>query len=306
MKVVIIGNHAAGLSAAQTLREGDESCSITVISKENVPPYSRCLIPYLVSGEKGLKDILFRPQDFYEKNSIKTMLGTEAIRVFPKENKVLLADDHRVEYDFLIIATGGTVSFPALSGIKAKGVFGFRTLGDAQKIIDYLEYVETAAVLGGGPIGIKAAFALRKRGKKVKVLVSSPSILSQIVGDDEAKILEEYLTELGIQIITRASPAKILGTKRVEGIETTEGRKIDCQMVIVGKGVTANKDLARGTEIKTEYGIIVDEHCRTNIHNIYAAGDVTQSQDTVKRKMDERTVAARCRGGKGSRRKYKG
>ncbi|MDH7498902.1 MAG: FAD-dependent oxidoreductase, partial [candidate division NC10 bacterium] len=149
MKVVIIGNHAAGLSAAQTLREKDEACSILVISKEDVPPYSRCLIPYLVSGEKGLKEILFKPEDFYQKHAIDSLLGSEVIRILPRQNEVLLEDGQKVNYDFLIVATGGKVSFPALPGIKAKGVFGFRTLRDAQRIVDYLGQVETAAVLGG-------------------------------------------------------------------------------------------------------------------------------------------------------------
>jgi len=283
MKVVIIGNHAAGLSAAQTLREGDEACSITVVSKEKAPPYSRCLIPFLVSGEKKLTDILFKPEGFYERHCVTPLLGLEALRVFPRENKVLLEDDRKVEYDFLIIASGGTVSLPALPGIRNQGVFGFRTLQDAQMIVDYLPEVETAAILGGGPIGIKAALALRERGKRVKLLVSSSSILSQIVGEIEAQMVEEYLKDLGIDIRKRVSPAKLLGAGRVEGLETTEGEKIDCQMVIVGKGVNANKGLVKGTEVQTEYGILVDQHCRTNIPNIFAAGDVTQSQDNVRR-----------------------
>ncbi|MDH7499019.1 MAG: FAD-dependent oxidoreductase, partial [candidate division NC10 bacterium] len=136
---------------------------------------------------------------------------------------------------------------------------------------------------GGGPIGVKAALALHKRGKKVKLLVASGSILSQLVADKEAKILEEHISELGIEIIKRVSPAKILGPERVEGVETTEGEKIGCQMVIVGKGVNANKDLTKGTEIQTEYGILVDDHCRTSISNIFAAGDVTQSLDSVRK-----------------------
>jgi len=283
MKAIIIGNHAAGLSAAETLRKGDLSCEITVISQEDIPPYSRCLIPYLVSGEKQIDDILFKPKDFYKRNSIRTMFGQSATKIFTKEKHVLLANDKKVEYDALIIATGGTPSLPNIPGIQNKGVFGFRTLQDAKEIISYCNNVDTAIVLGGGLIGLKAAIALHKRGKKVKVIVTSPNILSQIVSSEEAKIFENYFTKQGIEIMTKTSPVKVLGKEKVEGIEIAEGKDIRCQMVVVGKGVRAHKELAEGNDIKTEYGIIVDEHCRTNVLDVYAAGDVTQSPDSVRK-----------------------
>ena len=155
MKAIIIGNHAAGLSAAETLRKGDQSCEITVISKEDVPPYSRCLIPYLVSGEKQIDDILFKAKDFYKRNSIRTMFGQSVTKIFTKEKHVLLADGSKVKYDALIIATGGTPSLPNIPGIQNKGVFNFRTLQDAKEIISYCNNVDTAIVLGGGLIGLK-------------------------------------------------------------------------------------------------------------------------------------------------------
>jgi len=285
MNVVIIGNHAAGLSAAETLRKNDAKCDITVISKEKVPPYSRCLIPYIVSGEKTVDEILFKPADFYKTNSIKAMLGVEAEKILPKEKAVVLKKGKKVPYDALIVATGATPSFPRIPGVKLKGVFGFRTLKDAENIIKYCDEnnVESAVVAGGGLVGIKAAVALHVRGKKVKIVVGSPNILSQIVAGCEAEIFESHLRELGIEIHTRTDPAKILGKKNVDGIESTEGAKIDCQLVVVGKGVSANKEIVEGTDIKTEYGIVIDDQCRTNVTDIYAAGDVTQSRDDVRK-----------------------
>ena len=283
MKVVIIGNHAAGLSAADTLRRGDASCQITMISIESVPPYSRCLIPYLVSGEKQVDEILFKSPDFYEENSIRTMFGLEAVRVLVEDKAVLLADGGKVNYDALILATGGTPSLPRIPGIRSEGVFSFRGLEDARKIIGYCDRVERAVVLGGGLIGLKAAVALARRGMSVTVVVGSPNVLSQIVAAHEAEVFEEHLAELGIEIITRTNPAKVIGKDRVEGIETTEGGKIGCQMVVVGKGVRANKGLVDQTGIETEYGIIVDDCCRTSAEDVYAAGDVAQSRDDVRK-----------------------
>jgi len=282
MKAVIIGNHAAGLSAAETLRKQEKTCQITIISNEKVPPYSRCLIGYLVSGEKEVSEILHKSPDFYEENSIDALLDTEAIGIVPQEKEVLLRGGRKVGYDTLILANGGTPSMPRIPGIENEGVFGFRTLQDAERIIDYSEGVDTALILGGGLVGLKAAVALNKRGKRVKVVIGSPNVLSQIIAETEAQVFENHLAELGIEIITRTNPAKVLGKDRAEGIETTEGTRIAGQMVIVGKGVRANKDLVRGTEIETQYGIVVDEHCRTSVPDIYAAGDVAEIWDDLR------------------------
>lgn len=283
MKVVIIGNHAAGLSAAETLRRGDRACRITVISNEDVPPYSRCLIPYLVSGEKEVQNILFKPTDFYKANSIDAMLGAEAVRVLTSEKQVLLASGQRVRYDALIIATGGSSAPLNIPGTEKQGVFGFRTLEDAQRIAAYSDTVDSAVVLGGGLVGLKAALALHERGRKVRVVVGSPYVLSQIIGDIEGAIFEQHLAKLGIEVISRTNPARIMGEEKADGIETTEGKRIEGKLVIVGKGVRSNKDLVKGTDIKAEHGILIDERCRTSVPDVYAAGDVAESPDTVRK-----------------------
>jgi len=282
MKVVIIGNHAAGISAAETLRQRDPSCEVLVISIEDTPPYSRCMLPFLVSGERDLDEILYRPRTFYEDLNIRTMFGVEVARVLASEKQVLLSDGQRIDYDALVIANGGTPSLPRIPGIENEGVFGFRNLEDARRIIDFADRIEVVGVLGGGLVGLKAAIALNVRGRKVKVIVGSPNVLSQIIGPHEAAIYERYLTELGIEIMTRNNPALVLGEGKVEGVETTEGVKIPCQMVVVGKGVDANRALVRDSGIKTEYGIVVDDHCRTNLSDVYAAGDIAQSRDDVR------------------------
>lgn len=283
MKVVIIGNHAAGLTAAETLRELNKSCEITVISKEEVPPYSRCLIPYIVSGKKNIDNILFKPKDFYKKNSIDTLFGIEVVKVLTDKKEILLNDKKKLTYDSLIIASGGDPSIPDLPGIKNNGVFGFRTLEDANKIKNYSENINIAVVLGGGLVGIKAAVALFELGKKVKILVNSSNILSQLIGKEEAEVVQEYITELGIEIKYNMTPAKILGKGKVEGIEIKNKEIIDCQLIVIGKGIRANKSFIESTDIKTDFGIIIDEHCKTNIPDVYAAGDVAQSKDSIRK-----------------------
>jgi nitrite reductase (NADH) large subunit len=283
MKVVIIGNHAAGISACDTLRNGDKKIDITLISKEDNPPYSRCLLPFLLSGEKTFDDILFRDKDYYRQNDITTMFGREVLKVLCREKKILLDTGEKLDYDKLIIATGGTPQSMTIPGVKNKGVHTLRTIDDTRSILSGLGRVNKAIILGGGLVGLKAAIGLHKGGKRVTVVVSSPTILSQIVNESEAEIVAKYLTDHGIEIVTNTSPARILGEELVEGVEMTNGDTYGCELVIIGKGVSANRSLVEGTEIESKYGIITDEFCRTNVADIYAAGDVAQSHDTVRK-----------------------
>jgi len=283
MKVVIIGNHAAGISACDTLRDADKKIDITLISKEDTPPYSRCLLPFLLSGEKTFDDILYRDKDYYTQNEITTMFGREVLRVLSKEKRVLLDTGEKLEYDKLIISTGGTPQSLSIPGVKNSGVHTLRTIEDARAIMAGLDKVKNAVILGGGLVGLKAAIGLRKAGKQVTVVVSSPAILSQIVNEQEASVIENYLIIQGIRIVKQTSPARLLGDKAVEGMETTTGDKYPAELIIIGKGVSANRSLVEGTEIESRYGIITDEFCRTNVPDVYAAGDVAQSHDTVRK-----------------------
>lgn len=283
MKIVIIGNHCAGLTSAETLRKADRTSSITMISKEDVPPYSRCLLNYIISGRKTVNDILFKPEQFYKINSIETMFGLEAINVFPDNKEILLNTSGTVKYDKLIIATGGDPATTDIKGANTAGVFGLRSLADAIKIREYCKNVTTAVVSGGGLVGVKAATALFELGKKVKLLVGSSSILSQNMDIEEALMLEEHLASHGIEIIKNTSIIEIYGKDKVEGIKTGQDDKVECQIVVVGKGVEANKSLVEGTKIETEHGIIIDDHCRTTVPDIYAAGDVAQGKDSVRK-----------------------
>lgn len=282
MKVVIIGNHAAGLTSAEVLRKNSANASITIISKENTLPYSRCLVSDIISGEKNIEDILFKDKDFYKKNRINALLGKTVISVDAENKTVFLDDKSKIPYDDLIIATGGDPSYPDIPGIKFKGVFGLRTDQDALNIKEYLRNTKTAVVLGGGLVGIKAAAALSLTGKKVKVIVTSSGILSQIISKDEADILQKKLEEQGVEFLMHTDVKEIRGKTKVEGINTNKGDNIECELIIAAKGVKANTELVKDISIKTDYGIIIDEKCMTNVKNIYAAGDVTQSNDDIR------------------------
>lgn len=282
MKNVIIGSSAAGISAAETLRQEDPPCEITMISDEENPLYSRPLISYLLAGELPEERIYYRPPDFYEENRIEALLGRRAVRVEPEANRVILDDDEELEYDNLLLATGASPKLPEIEGIEKRGVFGFRTLQDAKTILEMLPKLKQAVVLGGGLVGLKAAVGLRAREVDVTVAVGSPHLLSQMVDAGASQIYRELLEEHGIAVATGMKPVKILGDGKVEGVRMESGEELPAQLVVVGKGVQANLDPVKETEVRYDYGILIDEHCRTNIKNIYAAGDIAESYDLVR------------------------
>lgn len=282
MRHIIIGSSAAGISAAETLRREDPTCEIVMISDEEDPLYSRPLISYYLAGELPEEKLYYRPPDFYERNRIEAYLGRRAVRVEPGANRVILDDGTELRYDRLLLATGASPVFPEIEGLDKRGVFGFRTLKDAKEMLAMLPEVRQAVVLGGGLVGLKAAVGLHARGVEVTVAVSSPHLLSQMVDAGAAQIYRELLEAHGIKVATGMKPAEILGDGKVEGVRMESGEELPAQLVVVGKGVRANMDLVKDTEVRCEWGVLIDEHCRTSVENIYAAGDVAQSYDVVR------------------------
>ena len=282
MKYVIIGNSAAGINAAEAIRGVDSEGEIVVISDEDLHAYSRCLTSYFVEGSVSEEEMDFRPKDFYEKHKITSMLGVRVEQVLSDEKQLRLSDGGSVGYDKLLIATGGTPKKQGIPGEDKQGVHTLRTLPDAKGIVSLLKDTKVAAVLGGGLIGMKIAHAVHHNDVDVKVIVKSNRILSQMVDEDAAKLLRKVVEDNGIEVMTGLAATEVLGEKKVTGLKLDDGSTIESQLVIVGKGVNANMDLVKGTDIKCEYGIIVNDHVRTSVPDVYAAGDVAQTYDLAR------------------------
>ena len=282
MKHVIIGGSAAGVSAAETIRKHDKEADITVISDEAFPLYSRCLLTYLIAGAIDESKLCFKDKNFYKDNKIKICLGQKAISLDRKKKKVILDNKTEVPYDKLIIATGASAKTVDIPGNNKKGVFTVRTIDDARGIVKMLGNVKSAVVLGGGLIGLKDAYALRRSGKNVAVIVKSPQVLSQMVDADAARIIQRALEKNGINIMTGLAAKEILGGKSVEGVLLDNGEKLECQLVIIGKGVNPNTKLASDSGIEVKDGIIADEFLETSDKNIFTAGDAAETYDIAR------------------------
>ncbi|MBI4972352.1 MAG: NAD(P)/FAD-dependent oxidoreductase [Candidatus Omnitrophica bacterium] len=276
---VIIGNSAAGISAAEAIRQKDKQSKITVISDEDYPAYCRCLISYYLAAEVKEDKILYRPENFYKENNIELLLNKKVNSVDPKKNRILCEDKTQVAFDALLIATGASPKFPEMPGIKKRGVFGLRTIKDAKEIDGLLPVTKGACVLGGGLVGLKAAYALRKRNLEVKVIIKSKQVLSQMLDSVAAAIVARRLEENGIELVFGQEVTEIIGNGEIRAVKLESGKALACALIVVGKGVEPNIDLVKGTAIKVNEGIIADNFLTTNIPNIYTAGDVCESFD---------------------------
>lgn len=279
MHYAIIGGSAAGLSAIESIREIDKKSKITLISDETFSLYSRCLLSYFLAGTINEGNLYFKKRDFFKINKVDELLGVRVQQIDPKAKALRTKDKKKIEFDKLLIATGSRSKMLGVSGVEKQGVFGLRTIKDAKGIEAMLKKTRTAIILGGGLIGLRAAYALNARGIITKVVVKSPQILSQILDKRAADMMQARVEQKGITVMKGLAAKEILGEDTVKGIMLDDGSSLDCDLVIIGKGVEANIELAKDAKINTRWGIIVDDYLQTSAKDAFAAGDVAETKD---------------------------
>jgi len=282
-KYVIIGGSAGGIGAVEAIREVDPLGTLTVISEETVPQYSRPMISEYVSRKATLDTMKYRGDQFWTKHNVQALTGRTATKIDFTKKQVELDGGTKVDYEKLLIATGGKPFVPRMEGGDKSGVFTFTELSSAEKIEATLEQSKSAVVIGGGLIGVSASEALVKRGITVTLVELKDSILSLILDKTASDMAEKVLTEAGVTVITGQTVQRILGRKdneaTVGGVVMTDGTEIPCDLVVVAIGVIPRTDIVKETELKINRGIVVDRSMRTSIPDVYACGDVAEAHD---------------------------
>jgi len=279
MRYVIIGGSAAGISAVEAIRSVDCSSEIELFSYEHTPLYSRVLLSYYIAEMLSKEELHFRPLDFFMDNNVTAHLGQKVQTVSPETKSIRTEDGRDLPYDKLLIATGSSAKLLNIPGVDKKGVFAMRNLEHAQGIIRHLGKTTPVCILGGGLIGMRVGYALSTRGYKVKLIIKSNRVLSQMLDEEASRIVQSRMQEHGIDTQTGRDANEIVGKESVEGIVLDNGERIDCQLVVIGKGVDPNVQIVSSSQIKVNDGIITDEYMRTNLPDIYAAGDVAETYD---------------------------
>ena len=280
-RYLIVGNSAGGIGAAEAIREVDKSGSVTIISDEPYPSYSRPLISKYLTGERGLEGMLFRPLDFYDENDITSLLGKRVKSLGLGERTAELESGEHITWEKLLIASGGVPIVPQIGGMGKRGVFNFITLDDAKAIDEFLHNANKAVVIGGGLIGVSVAEALTERRVEVTMVEMKERVLNTILDEQASLMAEEALENAGVRVITGHTAAEVIGQEWATGVILDNGEEIPCSLIVVAIGVLPRTELAQGTDIKVNRGILVDRDMATNHPDVYACGDAAEAYDFI-------------------------
>ena len=275
---IIIGNGAAGFYAAESIRERNKTCKITMISNESELTYFRPAISDKINDEIDDKFYVV-DKTWYEDNNINIILNTNVDKIDEEDKLVVLSSSYTLKYDKLIIATGSKCFIPNIDGINLNRVFTLRNTKDLKNIKSGMNTSNKAVVIGGGLLGLEAAWELKLSGLEVVVVNNSDTILNKQLDKDGSEILQNCIIDSGIEIKLSANISSIEGNESVERVVFEDGSFINCDMVIMSVGVRANIQITNGTSIKVDRGILVDKYMNTSISGIYACGDVAQFDD---------------------------
>ena len=276
MKYVIIGNGAAATGAVEGIRLVDKTGSITVVSREDHHVYCRPLISYLLEGKTDEKKMLYRPGNFYEENGVDVLYGVSAEKIDPAAKKVTLSDGRALDYDALCVATGSAPFVPEVKGLRNVGrVHTFMTLDDAKALEKDLTPQSRVLIVGAGLIGLKCAEGILERCKSVTVCDLAPRVLSSILDDDCAAIMQHKLEDMGVEFMLDDTVAEF----EENSAHMRSGKTVGFDVLVMAVGVRANVSLIKDIGGEVNRGIIVSDKMETSLKDVYAAGDCTESTD---------------------------
>lgn len=282
MKTLIIGGVAAGTKTAAKLKREDRSAEVTVITKDRDISYAGCGLPYYVGGliENREELIVNTPAKYAGLTGVEVKTGKEAIALHADKKEVIAKDvetgkEETYNYDKLVLAVGASPAKLPIEGTELSGVFKMRTPDDATNIRTYVEenQVKKAVVIGAGFIGLEVAENLKAKGVQVTVIDFASQILPNIVDTEVAVYAKKHLLKEGIRVITGTKAEEIMGEDHVTGVKTSAGL-LRCDLLIMAAGIRPNTDFLQDSGLEMFKGtIIVDKTMKTNLEDVYAAGD---------------------------------
>ncbi len=275
---VIIGNGVAGVKAAETIRKQDADCKITLVGDENYAFYYRPQLPQFVSGKIGEGRLWGKKKDFFENNNILLRLGKTVTAITPDKNEIVLTDDSKINYDTLLIATGGSIKSKGYPGCESgEGIVQLKTIDDAKNIKERVKNAKSAVVIGEDFLTLSLVEALISSGLDVTYLVPGDRLWPEIMDKDASEILSLRLKEKGIKTKYETDIKEVyVKNGSIHGIITTNEELIDCQILGIVDKLQPNIDFLNGNGVDIDNGVLVNNNMRTNVDNIYAAGDVAQ------------------------------
>lgn len=283
-KIIIIGGGIAGLAAAEAAKKQDAESQVILISQENDLPYYRLRAAEVLHKPEQAEKLYLHDQAWYEDKGIEVRLGTSVEEINTDEKLVILDSGQREAYDKLIITTGSKSREPSMPGDQRPNVFTLWTMDDARDFTNAIETtpIKSCAIVGGGVLGMEAAWQLHQRGVQVSILERGSYLMERQLSNQASEVLEAYIESLGMKVYTDADTTKILGEGedgKVTGLMLADGRQIDCDAILFSIGVLANTELAEASGLEIGRRIKTDTHMLSSQPDIYAAGDVVEVDD---------------------------
>src|SRR5438445_8296671 len=275
-RIVIVGASLAGATAAATLRDEGFDADIRLIGAETQLPYNR---PPLSKGylrqQERFEDQLVKPAGYYADQRIALTLGVRATAIDPKQKLVELEGGVRVAYDRLLVTTGGRNRTLSMPGANLGGVFQLRTVQDCDRIRAAVAPGRRAVVMGFSFSVSEVSASLSQLGVEVVAIEGARVPLARVLGDEVGQVLAEIHRERDVELIAEDSVDALEGSGRVTRVRTKKNRVVECDLVVAGIGIVPNTELLAADGAQVENGVLVDEHCRTSLPDVFAAGDVT-------------------------------
>lgn len=280
-RYVIIGTGAAGIAAAESIRCVDEGGEIILINEEPQGYYSRPGLAYYLTGELSEEMLFpFSNQDFQRLKARR--VKAQVTHIDPDGRRVQLNTGATVSYDRLLISVGAAAAASRFPGSDLQGVVKMDNMDDVRGILKMVRKARAAVVVGGGITALELVEGFVARRVKTHYLLRGERYWKNVLDPTESHIIQERLTEEGVQIHYHTEIEEILGKRgKVVGVRTKDGRQIPCNIVAVAIGVRPRLELAKSLSLEIDRGILVDEFLQTGRDNIYAAGDVAQVFDPL-------------------------
>lgn len=290
-KTVIIGGVAGGATAAARLRRRDASMEIIIFERGDYISYANCGLPYYIGDVIKSRDALLlqTPMAMKSKYDIDVRIHNEVIKLKPEEKQVMVKDlqtgiEYLESYDNLIIATGSTPIKPPIPGIESENIFTMWTVPDTDRIKEYIKESrpKSAAVIGGGFIGLEMAENLHKEGLDVSLIEMQDQVMNSL-DFEMAQLLHENMRMNQINLILNDGVKSFIKENKMTEILLNSGKKVKADMVILSIGIKPNSTLAKdaGLEVNERGGIVVDKYLRTSYSDIYAVGDVIEVEHYI-------------------------
>ena len=275
---VIVGASLAGAKAAETLRAEGFDGRVVMIGAEAERPYERPpLSKDYLRGEVGREKVYVHDEAFYAANEIELRLGRTAVNLDLPINEVALDDGKRLRYDRLLLATGAEPRRLSVAGEALDAVLYLRSVGDSDALRERLDRGGSVVVIGAGWIGAEVAASARQCGLDVTVIDPAEVPLRRVLGSEVGAIYRDLHTDHGVRMLMGTGVASLEGSTDVERVRTSDGRTIDCDLVVVGVGVRPRAQLAAQAGLYVDDGVLVDEYLQTSMPGVFAAGDVAMT-----------------------------